>query len=135
MPPLSPRMLRTYGPWMRRRAPVLEVVYPVERDLHLDGRGLLLVPSCFARSPVALADTALPPPLVHPARPRTSRTRRRSPRPAKRAGPGCSLSSASEHPAVLRGAGLISSVRQSNAVRHALPPLGSALLREADGDR
>lgn len=65
-------MLRTYGPSMRWRAPVLEVVYPVDRDLHLEGRGLLLVPSYFARSPVALADTALPPTLVYPARPRTA---------------------------------------------------------------
>lgn len=145
-------MLRTYGPSMRWRAPVLEVVYPVDRDLHLDGRGLLLVPSCFARSPVALADTALPPTLVYPAGPRTADD---APRMHKGLAPllghtraavlqalggdptttelarraGVSLSSASEHAAVLRGAGLVSSVRQSNAVRHALTPLGSALLR------
>ncbi|MFD5846700.1 ArsR/SmtB family transcription factor [Streptomyces chartreusis] len=150
-------MLRTYGPSMRWRAPVLEVVYPVDRDLHLDGRGLLLVPSYFARSPVALADTALPPTVVYPARPRTADG---TPRTHKGLAPllghtraavlqalggdptttelarraGVSLSSASEHAAVLRGAGLVSSVRQSNAVRHALTPLGSALLRE-DGDR
>lgn len=42
---------------------------------------------------------------------------------------GATLSSASGHAAVLRGAGLVSSVRQSNAVRHALTPRGSALLR------
>ncbi|MEV2254409.1 winged helix-turn-helix domain-containing protein [Streptomyces sp. NPDC050147] len=146
-------MLRTYGPAMRWRSPVLEVAYPVERDLHLDGRGLLLVPSCFARSPVALADAALPPTLVYPTRARSADdaactykglapllgpTRAAvlqalSGAPtttelARRA--GVSLSSASEHAAVLRGAGLVSSVRQSNAVRHALTPLGSALLRE-----
>lgn len=145
-------MLRTYGPSMRWRSPVLEVVYPVDRDLHLDGRGLLLVPSCFARSPVALADGTLPPTLVYPARPRTAddapcthkglapllgHTRAAvlqalggdptTTELARRA--GVSLSSASEHAAVLRGAGLVSSVRQSNAVRHALTPLGSALLR------
>ncbi|MFG2742553.1 winged helix-turn-helix domain-containing protein [Streptomyces chartreusis] len=150
-------MLRTYGPSMRWRAPVLEVVYPVDRDLCLDGRGPLLVPSHFARSPVDLADTALPPTLVRPARPRTAddtppthkglalllgHTRAgvlqalggdpTTTELARRA--GGSLSSASEHAAVLRGAGLVSRVRQSNAVRHALTPLGSALLRE-DGDR
>ncbi|MEV0218118.1 winged helix-turn-helix domain-containing protein [Streptomyces sp. NPDC050704] len=144
-------MLRTYDPSMRWRSPVLEVAYPVDRDLHLDGRGLLLVPSYFARSPVALADTELPPTLVYPARPRTDDG---APRSAECLAPllghtrtavlqalgddltttelahraGVSLSSASEHAAILRGAGLVSSVRQSNAVRHALTPLGSALL-------
>lgn len=145
-------MLRTYAPSMRWRSPVLEVAYPVDRDLHLDGRGLLLVPSYFARSPVALADTALPPTLVYPARPRSAYDAPRTDEGlapllghtraavlqalggdpnttelARRA--GVSLSSASEHVAVLRDAGLVSSVRQSNAVRHALTPLGSALLR------
>ncbi|GGR66562.1 transcriptional regulator [Streptomyces aureoverticillatus] len=145
-------MLRTYGPAMRWRSPVLEVAYPVDRDLHLDGRGLLLVPSCFARSPVALADPALPPTLVYPARPRRADD---TPCPHKSLAPllghtraavlqalgddptttelahraGVSLSSASEHAAVLRGAGLVASVRQSNAVRHVLTPLGAALLR------
>ncbi len=144
-------MLRTYGPSMRWRSPVLEVVYPVDRDLHLGGRGLLLVPSYFARSPVALADTALPPTLVYPAPPTPDEAPRTdeglapllghtraavlqalggdptTTELARRA--GVSLSSASEHAAVLRGAGLVSSVRQSNAVRHALTPLGSALLK------
>ena len=37
------------------------------RELHLDGRGLLLVPSFFcAATPVALLDPALPPVLVYP---------------------------------------------------------------------
>nr|WP_241267416.1 winged helix-turn-helix domain-containing protein [Streptomyces scabichelini] len=144
-------MLRTYDPSMRWRSPVLEVAYPVDRDLHLDGRGLLLVPSYFARSPVALADPALPPTLVYPARPAADDAPRTdeglapllghtraavlqalggdptTTELARRA--GVSLSSASEHAAVLRGAGLVSSVRQSNAVRHVLTPLGSALLK------
>lgn len=60
-------MLRTFGPAMRWRAPVLEVDYPVERELRLAGRGLVLVPSYFCRDePVALADDALPPVLVYP---------------------------------------------------------------------
>ncbi|MGW8400756.1 hypothetical protein ACWGLP_29410 [Streptomyces lydicus] len=61
-------MLRTFGPVMRWRPPVLEVDYPVERELFLQGRGLVLVPSYFCREdPVALVDDALPPVLVYPA--------------------------------------------------------------------
>ncbi|PYC75764.1 transcriptional regulator [Micromonospora arborensis] len=41
--------------------------YPHNRELHLDGRGLLLVPSFFcAETPVALLDPALQPVLVYP---------------------------------------------------------------------
>ena len=145
-------MLRTFGPGIRWRPPVLEADYPVESELRLEGRGLLLIPSYFCRrTPVALADPALPPTLVYPAR---------SPAPepagdqaldlarllghtraavlqslggdcstselARRA--GVSLSSASEHAAVLRGAGLIFSTRRHNSVHHALTPVGLALL-------
>lgn len=56
--------LRPYATWS---APVLEVDYPVTRDLHLAGRGLLLIPSYFCwRRPTALADPRLPPVLVYP---------------------------------------------------------------------
>lgn len=41
---------------------------------------------------------------------------------------GVSVSSASEHAAVLRQAGLVSSARRRQQVRHALTPLGRALL-------
>lgn len=53
---------------LRWESGVLEVPgYPSTRDLHLDGRGLLLVPSFFcADRPVALFDPALPPVLVYP---------------------------------------------------------------------
>ena len=55
------------APSMRWAAPVLEVDYPVDRDLVLAGRGLLLVPSFFCwRTPVMLADPELPPVLVYP---------------------------------------------------------------------
>ncbi|WP_432002137.1 DUF5937 family protein [Streptomyces sioyaensis] len=61
-------MLRTLGPLMRWRPPVLEVGYPVERELFLQGRGLVLVPSYFSCGhPLALVDDALPPVLVYPA--------------------------------------------------------------------
>jgi DNA-binding transcriptional ArsR family regulator len=61
-------LLTSLRPAMRWEAGVLEVRdYPDSRELHLDGRGLLLVPSFFcARTPVALLDPALPPVLVYP---------------------------------------------------------------------
>lgn len=175
-------MLRTYGPGMRWRPPVLEVDYPLERELDLRGRGLLLVPSYFCRAPVALADAELPPVLVYPAhvypahdgrasRDRGSVARSVDPpatagvggppgrdayaqREARRLAPllghtraavlqalggdctttelaqraGVSLSTASEHAAVLREAGLVSSDRRRNRVHHTLTPLGAALL-------
>ncbi|GAA2478527.1 winged helix-turn-helix domain-containing protein [Streptomyces thermolineatus] len=63
-------VLRSLGPAFRWRPPVLEADYPVEQDLHLDGRGLLLQPSFFCwRMPVTFVDGALSPVLVYPVRP------------------------------------------------------------------
>ncbi|WP_433285264.1 ArsR/SmtB family transcription factor [Micromonospora sp. CA-244673] len=61
-------LLASLRPNMRWADGVLEVLdYPDSRELHLDGRGLLLVPSFFcARTPVALLDPSLPPVLVYP---------------------------------------------------------------------
>ncbi|MGK5738433.1 ArsR/SmtB family transcription factor [Micromonospora sp. URMC 103] len=61
-------LLTSLRPAMRWASGVLEVHdYPDSRELHLDGRGLLLVPSFFcARTPVALLNPALPPVLVYP---------------------------------------------------------------------
>ncbi|MEU0153665.1 ArsR/SmtB family transcription factor [Micromonospora fulviviridis] len=61
-------LLASLRPSMRWDDGVLEVLdYPDSRELHLDGRGLLLVPSFFcARTPVALLDPSLPPVLVYP---------------------------------------------------------------------
>ncbi|MCP3783120.1 winged helix-turn-helix domain-containing protein [Micromonospora sp. A3M-1-15] len=61
-------LLASLRPSMRWDGGVLEVLdYPDSRELHLDGRGLLLVPSFFcARTPVALLDPSLPPVLVYP---------------------------------------------------------------------
>lgn len=60
-------LLDGLAPLMRWRPPVLEVEYPVDRELHLAGRGLLLLPSffCVVR-PVAPADPGQPPVLVYP---------------------------------------------------------------------
>ncbi|MFC7309250.1 ArsR/SmtB family transcription factor [Streptomyces monticola] len=145
-------MLRTFAPVLRWQSPVLCADYPVERDVHLDGRGLLLVPSYFCRrTPVALLDETLWPVLVYPARP----PRPEAPEsPAPRLAPllghtraavlqalqepctttelarcaGVSLSSASEHAAVLRRAGLVASTRERHCMHHTLTPLGNHLL-------
>ncbi|OEU88265.1 hypothetical protein DB35_18010 [Streptomyces abyssalis] len=61
-------LLASFRPAMRWRPPVLEIpAHPVDRDLLLRGRGLLLVPSQFLWSrPVPLADPELPPTVLYP---------------------------------------------------------------------
>ncbi|WP_320065983.1 helix-turn-helix domain-containing protein [Micromonospora sp. RTGN7] len=61
-------LLASLRPLARWDSGVLEIRgYPDSRELHLDGRGLLLVPSFFcAGTPVALLDPALQPVLVYP---------------------------------------------------------------------
>ncbi|MFD9871772.1 ArsR/SmtB family transcription factor [Streptomyces niveus] len=150
-------LLATLPPMIRWRAPVLEADYPVDRELFLDGRGLLLQPSFFCRgTPVVYRDPALPPVLVYPV------TQVDAPTAAghrgRGAGPslgrlvgrtrsavlsaiehgtttselarraGVSLASASQHACVLREAGLVVTLRHGNAVLHTLTPLGAALL-------
>jgi DNA-binding transcriptional ArsR family regulator len=153
------RLLATLPPTMRWREPVLEVDYPVDRDLHLNGRGLLLQPSFFCRrTPVSLQDTALMPVLVYPVEHAVPRQRSAAADPLPQSlgrlvgrtrsailegvdgGGGCttselarrvdvSLASASQHASVLREAGLLVTLRNGNAVLHSLTPLGAALLR------
>ncbi|WP_371678621.1 ArsR/SmtB family transcription factor [Streptomyces sp. NBC_01276] len=61
-------LLASLPPMLRWRAPVLECEYPVDRDVRLRGRGLLLQPSFFCRrTAVTLHDPELPPVLVYPA--------------------------------------------------------------------
>ncbi|WP_369033269.1 ArsR/SmtB family transcription factor [Streptomyces adonidis] len=68
-------LLAGLGPYMRWRRPTLEVEYAEDRDLHLEGRGLTLVPSYFCWGfPVSLADSGLPPVLAYPLRHAASRT-------------------------------------------------------------
>lgn len=57
-------------PRIHWKAPVLEIdLGHVDSDLHLDGRGLRIVPSFFCwRHPIALRDTDLRPVLVYPVR-------------------------------------------------------------------
>lgn len=62
------RLLATLHPAISRQGQVLSVGYgDRDRDLRLDGRGLLLVPSFFCwRDPITLRDPDLPPVLVYP---------------------------------------------------------------------
>ncbi|GII75353.1 transcriptional regulator [Sphaerisporangium rufum] len=151
-------LLSDLGPSMRWRSPVLEADYPVDRDLHLDGRGLLLVPAFFCwRTPVTLVDPGLPPVLIYPvsheitsgpdepdtgsAAPRTLHALIGGTR-ARVLGSiedgctttelarraGTSVPSASQHAATLRDAGLITTQRLGGQVLHSLAPLGDALL-------
>ncbi|MFI1866379.1 ArsR/SmtB family transcription factor [Streptomyces jumonjinensis] len=151
-------LLGSLPPVLRWRAPVLESDYPVERELRLDGRGLLLQPSFFCRgNPVVYRDAALPPVLVYPAAhspdPAFGESAQAALAPslgrlvghtrsavlqAIRYGcttselarrAGVSLASASQHAAVLREAGLVLTLRHGNSVLHTLTPLGAALLR------
>lgn len=150
-------LLAGLGPYMRWRRPTLEIDYCEDRDLHLRGRSLTLVPSYFCwGGPVSLADSGLPPvlayPLRHAAR-RAEETGEHKPRAplsallgetraiilrATAAGAttgelaraaGVSAASATRHTTVLRDAGLIVSHRHGPCVLHTLTPPGAALLR------
>ncbi|WP_237103989.1 helix-turn-helix transcriptional regulator [Nonomuraea sp. MG754425] len=147
-------LLASMRPLMRWRSPVLEVDYSVDRDLHLDGRGLRLVPSFFCRRvPVAPADPELPPTLIYPLAPEFRwKPAEHAPAPLKaliggtRAAvlhaidvgatttelarrTGISPAAASRHTTVLREAGLISSQRHGPAVLHVLTALGRDVLQ------
>ncbi len=61
-------VLNSLRPVVRWSKPVLEADYPVDSEVYLQGRGLVLVPSFFCWSnPVTLMDRSCPVPvLVHP---------------------------------------------------------------------
>jgi DNA-binding transcriptional ArsR family regulator len=147
-------------PLLRWQPPVLEVEYDVDKDLHLNGRGLRLVPSYFCyRVPVSFADPELPPTIVYPIGQefrwqypiRSPSTRSleallgvtrstvlhaighgaTSSQLARRL--DTSISSISRHAAVLRDAGLVTSCRQHQMVLHSLTSLGVALLEKSSG--
>jgi DNA-binding MarR family transcriptional regulator len=160
------RLLSLANPqWMRWNPPVLEIRMPngVERDLHLEGQGILLMPSMFGTR--SLVDNeAQPQPIVsypagleQPLRRMTvfapEHTMSGSSAavsallgPTRSAVlnvvaeyPGCSTkeiatlvgvapASASEHATVLRGAGLIQTVRHRNTALHSPTRIGIALL-------
>jgi DNA-binding transcriptional ArsR family regulator len=153
-------VLSSFGPFMRWEAPVLHVDYPAERELHLGGRGLLLVPSFFCwRRPISLVDPELRPTLVYPIqhdprwlRPEPARGQRRGSGLVALIGAtrtavlesvvqgrtttqlaalvGISAATASHHTGVLRDAGLITTRREGNTAVHTITPLGAVLLAE-----
>ncbi|WP_409470139.1 ArsR/SmtB family transcription factor [Streptomyces sp. HC307] len=149
-------LLAGLGPSMRWERPVLYADYhpSVDRDLYLDGRGMLFVPAYFLlQRPISFADPGLPPVLVYPLD-------HEPPAPPPSQAPltallgraraaalyavahgattgeiaravGVSTSSASRHATALRDAGLITSRRHGAAVLHTLTPVGATLLRAA----
>ncbi|MEU0878636.1 helix-turn-helix domain-containing protein [Lentzea sp. NPDC005914] len=150
-------VLHGMWPLMNWRPPVLEVQYAYDRDLHLNGRGLRLVPSYFCRrTPVAFADPGLPPTVVYPVhhdwtwqRQLASGRREQSALAALLGSTrsavlaavgagatttelaerlGASPSAVSRHTTVLREAGLLTTERQGVSVLHQRTVLGSALL-------
>ncbi|MGI5200503.1 transcriptional regulator [Spirillospora sp. CA-108201] len=155
-----PGVLSGIHPSARWSFPVLELDYPAEHDIVLDGRGLVLQPSVFCWGPpVTLLDPELPPILTYPVADVSRWAAASSGRPGVRreraiaallgrtradaleaiALGACNttqlagravipLPTASNHARVLREAGLITTHRDGNQVRHTLTPLGSALL-------
>ncbi|MFC1421339.1 ArsR family transcriptional regulator [Streptacidiphilus cavernicola] len=153
-----PGLLQGLAPLMQWRPPVLEVPYVAGRHhLHLDGRGLLLLPSYFCwGNPVSLADPSLPPVLAYPLKrrllPDATADRDRTPLAVllgssratvlRSAAQGAttgelaraaaiSAPAASRHANALREAGLITTHRHGACVLHTLTPLGASLLRGA----
>ncbi|AXB45112.1 ArsR/SmtB family transcription factor [Amycolatopsis albispora] len=146
-------LLDSFTPFARWRAPVLEVDFPVEQELELDERGLVLLPSAFCRGrPTSLRDPDLPPVLVYPVAADWSEPKAEAGAIAALIGPtrqqvlaciaqsaggrttteiarelGVSTASASQHATVLRNAGLIYSRRLGNSVLHGPTELGKAL--------
>jgi DNA-binding transcriptional ArsR family regulator len=153
------RLLTTFRPMMRWQPPILELRdHPSDRDVHLDGRGLLLIPSYFCwQHPITIFDPNLPQIVVYPVDHDVSwlqtTSRRATNRPLARllgdtraavlraAHGGCTTSdlahrlgmspaAISHHIGILRDTGLIASQRTANTVHHTLTPLGAALLHD-----
>jgi DNA-binding transcriptional ArsR family regulator len=148
-------LLRWLGPTTSWQPPVLTLNrYPHDRDLYLDGRGLMLIPCYFGLyRPVALADPLLPPALMFPIQAEsrllagghscgdqvsallgTTRATilravvngNTTTRLAKQA--GVAPATVSHHTSVLRDAGLITTNRHENFATHLITPLGLKIL-------
>jgi transposase-like protein len=147
-------LLNSFQPLMRWESPVLEVAVPYDETLHLNGRGLRLIPSFLSwTSPDKLRDPELPPVLVYPIQHDlvlSARSRGPDVSLAALIGPtraiildsigsgrsttelarqvGVSPGSVSQHTAVLRDAGLILTTRVGMAVVHTLTSSGVTVL-------
>ena len=150
-------VLSTLSPDMRLSGLTLECRHPFEREMRPNGKGLILMPSVFwtgrplftwdpqdqTRHVLIYPVSSGHPPddgdggrdalaaLLGPTRAAVLRALRQ--RPSTTSGiareVGISLPSVSEHTATLRGAGLITSQRQGQAMQHHLTHLGHALLQ------
>ena len=150
-------LLASLGPHFRWVPPVLEVAYPVDQELRLEGRGLLLQPSYFCwPAPVSLADPERPPVLVYPVSHEGTETGQPAggdglgellgrTRAALLRATGCGSSTTelarllevtgpavSQHTAVLRESGLLVTVRKGGRSFHSVTAEGRALLHAAD---
>ncbi|GAA3821812.1 winged helix-turn-helix domain-containing protein [Streptomyces coacervatus] len=147
-------LLNTLHPGLVWRRPVLEVRgLGVDRDVHLEGRGLLVLPSYFCwRRPTLLKDPTLPCvvvyPMVHEGALSTApglrsldallgRTRAEILESVAGRGvtttelaqdTGVAMATVSHHVGILRKAGLLSTCRAGRVVLHTVTPLGLALL-------
>ncbi|MCM0675081.1 winged helix-turn-helix domain-containing protein [Micromonospora phytophila] len=152
------RVLRTLSPYLHWSSSggsyrlSYECAYGTDLDVAPTGRGVTLVPSYFLPQPCVLDDPDGPMILAYPI----ERTRRELTTGAPLADllgrtraavlgavadgrgttqvardVGVSAASASQHTAVLRSAGLITTHRTGSAVLHSLTPLGEHLLRAA----
>ncbi|SFW70327.1 ArsR/SmtB family transcription factor [Amycolatopsis australiensis] len=147
-------LLSTLHPDITWTPPVLRVRFPAEQELHLDGRGLRLIPAFFAHGmPTTYKNPGLPPVLVHSiSHPGFDRDAEPGPALAALLGQtraralvtiaiarcntselaeltGVSLATASQHASVLRASGLITSTRSGKAHVHEITPLGLGLIR------
>lgn len=146
-------LLGSLHPGLAWQPPVLEVRgLGVDRDIRLDGRGLLVLPSYFCwQRPTLLRDPSLPVVVVYPMTHDTALGQVRSRSLGALIGQtraevleslaehgmtttelahgvGIAPATASHHAGVLREAGLLSTSRAGQAVLHTLTPLGLALL-------
>ncbi|WP_119295123.1 helix-turn-helix domain-containing protein [Streptomyces sp. YIM 130001] len=154
-------LLAGLGPRFRWRPMVLEVDYPVDQELRLDGRGLTLQPSFFCwPTAITLADDALPPVLVYPIEhdmewnvpaadgrgdggalgQLLGHTRARVLRAVRTGASTVALArllgvthpAVSQHMKVLRGAGLVATVRKDGRSLHVATAEGRALMRSCE---
>jgi DNA-binding transcriptional ArsR family regulator len=149
-------LLGSLHPMMHWSSGELRIPAHRDQELHLGGRGLLLIPSYFCLTgPITMFDPTLPPVVVYPVPKQPDAltagdasipgalaaligsTRaavldaiaaqpRTTTELARRVGTG--LSTASEHATILRQAGLVTSHRERNRVVHHATALGLAIL-------
>jgi DNA-binding transcriptional ArsR family regulator len=152
------RLLEGLRPFARWRHPILEIDDYVDQDLHLGGRGLVLVPSFFCRRhPMTLKDPGRSPTLIFPVGRRgglqsgedgvqplvglLGRTRAAVLRATVDGGSTTDVAHAadispaavSHHTKVLREARLITTERDGHGVCHRITELGVELLGSVPG--